>query len=670
MGISTDQTFKEIFEDAHGQPIASPFSSLLVGHVNQTSVSYCLEYWRSKTQQNDPFLVSVGQWLKDDVDPEQIENDNRVPDEYLQALRSLGCLRARIPVRYGGLGLSQVRFSRLLEMIASYSEVLALIVSVQQLGVAQGLLSLQKLESDQGDIKPNSEVLCRRYLRRLSENAIGAFCLTTPETGSDPSGLQTLAILSDQHDYYELSGEWEKGGKLYTTLGTIADVYFLLALVLFPGERLSKVNPRKRITAFIVDRETPGISIKSLRFCGWHGLPNAAIKLDGVRVPISNQVGAVGDGLKIAFMNLGSGRVNIGAISLGMMKQLARVARWWGCERVQGGQPIGVYQLNTVQLVKMNATIYAAEAFLSFVSGYSDQPGSDCRLEAAMLKLFSSHALTDIADETLQLRGGRGYETYASQKLRGETPVPVERLFRSARMMKIGEGGSNILKLYIMRCLLDELLQQARMISGGKLCYWEKVYRTVKIGFRFLKSSLISASVERHRDDPKRIRRHLKAIDKLSKRFKRLLLKVFFVEYLRYSIDLVFKRAPEPPVTPEQSLESKQVLLACCAEIAMYVSVMTVTCQRAIQDKQENAILLADEYCSHASQQISILFGQIKYQTGKRQRSLTERGLQIMAGNFVDQLEQDIVPFGLPGIKNSRMYSKNQSQDTSPESVR
>ena len=661
MRRSADQAFKEIFEDAHGQPVSSPFSLLLVGHVNHAAVSVCLKHWRLETQENDPLSESVGQWLTDDVDPERIERDNRVPDTYLQGLRSLGCLRARIPVRYGGLGLSQCRFSRLLEIIGSHSEVLALIVSVQQLGVAQGLLSLQKLESVQGGIKPDSELLCRRYMRRLSENAIGAFCLTTPETGSDPSRLQTLAILSAQHDYYELSGDWKKGGKLYTTLGTIADVYLLLAVVLLPGEHLGKINPRKRITAFIVDRETPGISIKSLRFCGWHGLPNAAIKLDGVRVPISNQVGGVGDGLKIAFMNLGSGRVNIGAISLGMMKQLARVARWWGAERIQGGQPIGAHTLNTVQLVKMNATIYAAEAFLRFVSAYTDQPDADYRLEAAMLKLFSSHALIDVADETLQLRGGRGYETHASQKLRGETPVPVERLFRSARMMKIGEGGSNILKLYIMRCLLDEFLRQARQISSDKVSYSEKIARIVQIGFRFLKSSLISPPVAGHRDDPQPIRRHLQSIGVVSKRFKRLLLKVFFVEYLRYSIDLVFKHGSEPPVTPEQSLESKQVLLGCCADIAMYLSVMTVTCQRAIQDGQPNATILADEYCSLASAQVSILFDKIKCQTGKRQRSLTERGQQIMDGKFADQIEQGIVPLDLPGIKNSRLFSRDQS---------
>ncbi len=643
--------FKEIFDDAHRQPVSSPYSPLLLGLVNHEEISNCLKHWHAETGKKDPLLESIDPWLCDEVDPEKIEKDAKVPEVYLHRLRSLGCMRARIPRKYGGLGLSQCRFSRLLEKLSSWSEVLALIVSVQQLGVAQGLLSLKKLESQNGGLSPASEELCSHYLRRLSEDATGAFCLTTAETGSDPSRLQTIAMLSGQHDYYVLSGNWEKGGKLFTTLGTIADIYIMLAVVLYPGEQLDRINPRNRITAFIVDRETPGIEIKSLRFCGWHGLPNAAIKLDGVRIPKRNQVGEIGHGLKIAFMNLGSGRINVAAIALGMMKQLERVARWWSVERVQGGKPIGEHALNTKQLVEMNATVYATEAFLQFVSAYADQSNADYRLEAAMLKLFSSHALVDIADETLQLRGGRGYETYASQKLRGETPIPVERLFRSARMMKIGEGGSNILKLYIMRCLFDELLQYSQQ-STNKASLRENLYRSVNISKIFLRSLMKSDSSRQNCDCPPEIRRHLKFIDKKTRYFKYLLVRIILGEYIRYYYRVFTKSSrAETPLKPEQQLEGQQVLLGYCAQIATLLSVMTATCRRAIEDADQSGIILADEYCLLAGAQISTLFQQLKMNTAKRQRVLTRRGRQIMLGKFAGHVEKNIVPFDLPRVK-------------------
>ena len=422
----------------------------------------------------------------------------------------------KFPEQYGGLGVSQCTFSRLLELIGSYSEVLALVVSVQQLGVAQGLLSLKKLES--AATQPQGEQLRIKYLKKLADNAIGAFSLTTPETGSDPSRLQTIARLSEDRRYFELSGNSHAGGKLYTTLGTIADVFIMLAVVLYPDETLVEIDPRKRITAFIVDRESLGISIKALAFCGWHGLPNAAIQLDQVRVPAENQVGEIGDGLKIAFMNLGSGRINITAISLGMMKQLQRVARWWGLERVQGGKPIAQHELNTRQLVNMNASIYAVESFFQFVSALADQPQSDIRLEAAMLKLFSSHVLVEVADETLQIRGGRGYESYASQLSRGETAVPVERLFRSARMMKIGEGGSNILQLYVMRCLLDDFLKDYKKMTDKEHSWWRRLGYLLVSSRQFMRCYLFPC-VNTNQSTSKLLSKHLNYVAKQHRAF-------------------------------------------------------------------------------------------------------------------------------------------------------
>ena len=164
--------FKHTFEAAHGQQIPSPFSTLLSGRVDYALVLECLNNWKEQSIQDDPLLKDIHHWLISEVDPEEIENNQQIPDAYLQGLRVLGCMRARIPEEYGGLGISQCGYSRLLEKVGSRSEVLALVVSVQQLGVAQGLLSLKKLERKQPEGNTQGEALRRKYLKKLAEDAI------------------------------------------------------------------------------------------------------------------------------------------------------------------------------------------------------------------------------------------------------------------------------------------------------------------------------------------------------------------------------------------------------------------------------------------------------------------------------------------------------------------
>jgi len=650
---SNYERFKKTFEFSHGQQGNSPFSELLTGKINYSAINSYLSHWKKATD-GVSLLERLHDWLVVDVDPERIENSSKIPDSYLNELRAFGCLRAKIPKEYGGLGLSQCQYSKLLEELGSRSEVLALVVSVQQLGVAQGLLSLKKLERNQRQ-QQQDEVLRKKYLKQLATHALGAFCLTTPETGSDPSGLQTIARVSADGNHFEISGDWSAGGKLFTTLGTIADIYIMLAVVVYPAEDINKVDPRKRITAFIVERAYAGITVKPLSFCGWHGLPNAAIKLDKVKIPKENIVGAVGDGLKIAFMNLGSGRINISAISLGMMKHLGRVARWWGAERVQGGKPIGEHELNTEQLVNMNASIYACESFLQFVSAFADHTDVDIRLEAAMLKLFSSHALVDIADETLQLRGGRGYESYASQASRGDTAVAVERLFRSARMMKIGEGGSNVLKLYIMRCLLNDFLKEYEKIVNRSLSLVSRIISLVKVIGHYAKGYLFPIrSSEQNRSSPLYL--HMSYVPKAQQGLKRLLMGKVITQYLIYYQIIVvsyFQKHPRQDITkPRVRIEQQQVVLGYSAEIAMLLSVMTVTCQRAVQGESPHAIALADEFCIRARDQIAIYFIKIKKHRQARSSTISDLGAKIMRGDYADLLEQNIVREHLPNIRD------------------
>lgn len=642
------QRFREVVESVQGGRLSSPFASLVQGIIDYPAILACLKRWEETHANNDLSRPNIREWLRAEVDPEIIEQDKIIPESYLDGLRSLGCLKARIPKKYGGLEVSQVEFSRVLQLIASRSEVLALVVSVQQLGVAQGLLSLQKLEKNRtAEEICHGEMLRKRYLGRLADRAIGAFCLTTAEAGSDPSRLKTEARISANGKTFLLNGSWNQGGKLYTTLGTIANVYVMLAVVIYPGESLDSVDRRDRISAFLVERETPGLSIKSLDFCGWHGLPNAAIALNNVCVDAEQMIGRVGDGLKIAFMNLATGRINIAAICLGMMKQLEYISRWWGVERVQGGKLLGQHQLNAISILNMNASIYATESFLRFVSDLADTPSSDTRLEAAMLKLFASQELMQIADDALQLRGGRGYETFASQAYRGEIALPVERLYRSARLMKIGEGGSNILMLYISRCLLDGLLRDYQNLLNPKQSIVQHILSFFKIGYRYFFKTLHSGS-KIPVTNSGILRDHVGYIAKQNKRFQRVVFSRLSAEVLHYGWRML-KSAVATQTTPDSdvlapmtSFDNHQQLLAHFACIAMYLSVMTVTLTRAINESSPVGIELADYYCNSARCLIETHYLQMRHFSRQHENHCRDKSEKTAQGGYADVVECDV----------------------------
>jgi alkylation response protein AidB-like acyl-CoA dehydrogenase len=653
MGSEYSQ-YRRILEDSHEKMRSSPFAGFLETGIDFDSIKFGPKTRSHSSDIEDSMLTEVGEWLRESVDPERIEDNAEVPAEYLTGLRKLGCFRARIPVEYGGLGFSQAAFARLLELIASRSEVLALMVSVQQLGVIQSLLSGRDLDRTRSEAcQAAGEALRRKYLPWLADNALGAFCLTTPEAGSDPGRLKTLARASADGRSFVLSGTFEQGGKLFTTLGTIADCYLMLAVVLYPGEKPESIEQRGRITAFLVDRQTPGITTRALQFCGWRGLPNAAIQLEDVHVDSSHMVGGVGDGLKIAFKNLASGRINIAAICLGMMKQLHRGARWWGVRRVQGGKPIGEHALNTQVLLNTAASIYAVESYTRFVAALADCPDSDVRLEAAILKLFSAEALIQAADDTLQIRGGRGYETYASQSSRGDVALPVERLYRSARMMRIGEGGSNVLLLYVIRCLLDRLIGEYQSISRKGQGFVGNLIRLPGLAARLLLRGF------GRKKNPTGCAGHplnaqFKWIEHSRIRLLRLVYREIAGEGIRYYLRVLsrairFTNSMEMPLLPpDQSFEQRQVLLGHFSGIAMYLSVMAVACLRAVRDSDEKAVELADQFCVLAREKIAVHFLQASGFTRRSESLLRSRGRKLMSGGYEDQLEQGTVPLDLP----------------------
>jgi alkylation response protein AidB-like acyl-CoA dehydrogenase len=395
----------------------------------------------SEQEAGDAAVAEVRRFVRERIDPAKIDSDADIPEATIRGLGEIGVLGATISPEFGGRGLTQQNYCRMMEVIGGHCASTAVFVNAHH---SIGLRALQLFgTADQR----------QKWMRPLARGEkIAAFALTEPEAGSDAANVRTTAHASADGKGFVLNGQ-----KRYITNGGIAQVLTVMARTHDPNDADGKV------TAFLVTPDMPGFEVVEARMpkCGIRGTATATLAFRDMFVPRENVLGTYGKGLRLALTVLDFGRTTFGASCTGAAKFCLEKAVEHARVRKQFGKALGEFHLVKQKIALAAANTFAMECATYHTASLIDRGAEDYMLETAMLKVFASDALWTIVNDALQIYGGAGYFT----------DQPFERMMRDARINLIGEGANDVLRSFVAGVGLRHLGMELLDISK----HWSKI---------------------------------------------------------------------------------------------------------------------------------------------------------------------------------------------------
>jgi alkylation response protein AidB-like acyl-CoA dehydrogenase len=525
-------------------------------------------------EESEDFLARL-RVLCTEIDGRRIERENRIPREVIADLRNIGAFCIKIPKDYGGLGLPGVCYHRALMLVSTTHPALGeLLAAHQAIGLPQPILLF------------GTEEQKREFLPRCVRE-ISAFVLTEPDIGNDPFRMHTTAVPSADGSGYILDGV-----KSWATNGTLAELLVVMAMVP-PSD-----HGPGGMTAFVVEARDPGVTVEHRSaFLGLRGLENGTLRLHEVLVPARNRIGGEGEGLEVALAAQGTGRLSLPAVCAAAAKWSLKIAREWSRVRVQWDRPIGEHEAVAGKIAYIAATAFALEAMVEVSGRHADAGEVDTGTEAELAKLYASEKAWTIADELVQIRGGRGYETAESAAARGEKGVPAEQVLRDLRIGRIFDGSSEALRVFIAQEAIAGGVETGRMPD---------IVGATRVGAWYARALLNPGASVLRPADFGALATHVRYVERASRRLARRLGRPRWAD-----------------------VEERQLFLGRIVDIAAELYAMSASCvyARARTEDRDAATALADTFCRQARGRVAELFDRLRRNTDDHDRAVARQVL-------------------------------------------
>ena len=406
-----------------------PMKSLFWGRLRDDLLFPYPPYDAEEHKRCDELLEKLGRYLDEEHPSVAIDQDQEIPQAVVDKLFELGVMGMTIPREHGGGGFGITSYNRALERIGRACGSTAVMVSAHQ---SIGCKAVMLFGNDEQK---------KRWLPRLANDWLSAFCLSEPNVGCDAGGQETIITRRDDGSYV-VNGE-----KKWSTSGALAGLFTVMG-------KQDLGDGKRKVSAVVVTPDMPGVEIfqKNRSKCGIRGTWQARIRFNDVVVPAENLLHEEGKGLTVALSCLNYGRCTLSAGMLGGARRAAEQAYKWARHRRQFNRALIEFELVREKVARMSAYCYAMDALLYATTGFLDRRDDDIQLETAACKVFCSEIGWRTVNDAMQIMGGEGYMTENE----------VERIFRDSRINTIVEGANEVMQSYIFgyggRALAEHML--------------------------------------------------------------------------------------------------------------------------------------------------------------------------------------------------------------------